>query len=62
MRQFTGKIDYRMFQGACPVSERAAYHQTIWVLHNMFLGSKEQTNQMCDAFEKVIENIDELRK
>jgi dTDP-4-amino-4,6-dideoxygalactose transaminase len=62
MRQMRGKIDYRKFQGMCPVSERAAYHETIWVLHRMLLGTKEQTGQLCDAFEKVIKNIDELRK
>jgi L-glutamine:2-deoxy-scyllo-inosose/3-amino-2,3-dideoxy-scyllo-inosose aminotransferase len=61
MPQFRGKVDYRKYRGACPVSEKAAYHETIWVLHRMFLGTREQTEMMCDAFEKVIENIQELR-
>ena len=62
LRQLRGKIDYRKFRGQCPVSEKAAYHRTIWVLHRMFLGTSKQTSLMADAFEKVIENIEELRK
>ncbi len=62
LRQLRGKVDYRKFRGACPVSENVAYHETIWVLHRMFLGTEKQTALMCDAFEKVIENIAELKK
>jgi len=59
--QFRGMVDYRKYRGQCPVSEEAAYHETIWVLHSMFLGTAKQTGMMADAFEKVITNIDELR-
>jgi len=62
MPQFRGKVDYRKYRGTCPVSERVAYHETIWVLHRMLLGTQAQTAEMCDAFEQVIENIDELKK
>ena len=62
MPQLRGKVDYRKYPGTCPVSERVAYHRTIWVLHRMLLGTQSQTAEMCDAFEKVMENIDELRK
>ena len=59
--QFRGKVDYRKYRGACPVSERTAYHETIWVLHDTLLGTAKQTQMMADAFEKVIENINELK-
>jgi dTDP-4-amino-4,6-dideoxygalactose transaminase len=62
LRQFRGKVDYRKYRGQCPVAEDAAYHKTIWILHRMFLGTEKQTAMMCDAFEKVIENIEELKK
>ena len=60
--QFRGKVDYRKYKGTCPVSEKSAYHQTIWLLHYLFLGSREKVSQICDAFEKVVENLDELRE
>jgi len=57
--QWRGKIDYR--KTSCPVSEKAAYHQTIWILHNLFHGPPKDADDIADAVMKVVENINELR-
>ncbi len=50
------KTSYR-----CPVSERAAYEESVWLPHHIFLGSQKDTNDIVDAVLKVCENIGELR-
>jgi len=45
----------------CPVSERAAYEEAIWLPHHIFLGSKKDTDDIADAVLKVCANIEELR-
>jgi len=45
----------------CPVSERAAYEESVWLPHHIFLGSRGDVNDIADAILKVCENIDELR-
>jgi dTDP-4-amino-4,6-dideoxygalactose transaminase len=45
----------------CPVSERAAYEESVWLPHHIFLGSKKDTDDIADAVLKVCENIEELR-
>jgi len=45
----------------CPVSERAAYEESVWLPHHIFLGSKKDTDDIADAVWKVCENIEELR-
>jgi dTDP-4-amino-4,6-dideoxygalactose transaminase len=50
------KTDYR-----CPVSERAAYEESVWLPHHIFLGSKKDTDDIGDAVLKVCANIEELR-
>jgi dTDP-4-amino-4,6-dideoxygalactose transaminase len=45
----------------CPVSERAAYSEAVWLPHHIFLGSRKDTDDIADAVLKVCENIDELR-
>jgi dTDP-4-amino-4,6-dideoxygalactose transaminase len=44
----------------CPVSERAAYVESIWLPHHIFLGSRKDTDDIADAVLKVCENIHEL--
>ena len=46
---------------SCPESERAAYHEAVWFPHQNFLGSREDTDTIADAVEKVLANIEELR-
>ena len=43
------------------MSEKAAYHEAVWLPHHIFLGSRRDTEDIADAVAKVIENIDELR-
>jgi hypothetical protein len=45
----------------CPVSERAAYEEAVWLPHHIFLGSRRDTNEIADAVLEVCENIGELR-
>jgi len=45
----------------CPVSERAAYHESIWLPHHIFLGSEKDTDDIADAVLKVCANCEELR-
>ncbi|MEJ2007715.1 MAG: DegT/DnrJ/EryC1/StrS family aminotransferase [Acidobacteriota bacterium] len=44
----------------CPVSERAAYEESVWLPHHLFLGSRKDAGDIADAVEKVCENIEEL--
>ena len=45
----------------CPVSERAAYVEAVWLPHHLFLGTRKDTDDIADAILKVCENVDELR-
>lgn len=45
----------------CPVSERAAYEESVWLPHHIFLGSRKDAVDIADAILKVCENVGELR-
>ena len=45
----------------CPISERAAYVESVWLPHHIFLGTRRDTDDIADAVLKVCENIGELR-
>ena len=45
----------------CPVSERAAYEEAVWLPHHLFLGTRKDTGNIAEAVLKVCENINELR-
>jgi dTDP-4-amino-4,6-dideoxygalactose transaminase len=45
----------------CPVSERAAYEESVWLPHHIFVGGRKDTDDIADAVLKVCENIGELR-
>ncbi len=45
----------------CPVAERAAYEEAVWLPHHIFLGSRKDIDDIADAVLKVCENIGELR-
>ncbi|PYV35542.1 MAG: hypothetical protein DMG22_02035 [Acidobacteria bacterium] len=45
----------------CPVSERAAYEESVWLPHHLFLGSRKDVDDIADAVLKVCGNISELR-
>jgi len=46
---------------SCPESERAAYHEAVWFPHQHFLGTTKDVDDIADAIQKVLENIEELR-
>ncbi|HEY1656706.1 MAG TPA: DegT/DnrJ/EryC1/StrS family aminotransferase [Candidatus Sulfotelmatobacter sp.] len=46
---------------SCPESERAAYQEAVWFMHQLFLGGKKDIDAILDAIHKVLENIEELR-
>jgi hypothetical protein len=53
-------IDLRSLY-SCPVSERAAYEESVWLPHHVFLGSRKDVDSIADALLKVCENIQEVR-
>ena len=44
----------------CPVSERAAYEEAVWLPHHIFLGTQKDAADIADAVLKICENIGEL--
>lgn len=46
---------------SCPESERAAYQEAVWFMHQLFLGGKKDVDAIVNAIHKVLENIEELR-
>jgi len=46
---------------SCAEADRAAYHEAVWFMHQLFLGSKKDVDTIADAIHKVLENIEELR-
>jgi dTDP-4-amino-4,6-dideoxygalactose transaminase len=53
-------IDLRSLYN-CPVSERAAYQESVWLPHHIFLGSRKDVDDIADGVLKVCENFQELR-
>ena len=46
---------------SCPESEKAAYSEAVWFMHQMFLGSTKDVDAIADGIHKVLENIEEVR-
>jgi dTDP-4-amino-4,6-dideoxygalactose transaminase len=46
---------------SCVEADRAAYHEAVWFMHQLFLGSKNDVDAIADAIHKVLGNIEELR-
>jgi dTDP-4-amino-4,6-dideoxygalactose transaminase len=45
---------------SCPVSERAAYDESVWLFQFCLIGDEEDVRDMARAVEKVSENLDVL--
>src|SRR3984893_16084459 len=45
---------------SCAEADRAAYHEAVWFMHQLFLGSRNDVGAIADAIHKVLENIEEL--
>jgi dTDP-4-amino-4,6-dideoxygalactose transaminase len=52
------EVDYTDIR--CPVAERAAAREMIWLPHEIFLGDERDIDDLCDGILKLRENIDEL--
>ena len=46
----------------CPVAERAAYSESVWLPHQLLLGHEQDVDQIVEAVAKIQSNIDELRR
>ena len=46
-------VDYSTV--SCPVAENAAYNESVWLPHQLFLGPKEDVDDVVTAIEKVTE-------
>ncbi len=54
-------IDYLAFEKTNPVAERACREQALWLEQRMFLGEKEDIDDIVAAFLKIQDHIQELR-
>jgi dTDP-4-amino-4,6-dideoxygalactose transaminase len=53
------QVDYSATK--CPVAERAAYKEMIWLPHDIFLGEASDIDDLCDGIEKLRANIGEIQ-
>jgi len=51
-------IDYS--RTLCPVAERAAYDESIWLHHSLLLGNESDVNDIVEAIAKIHANSTEL--
>ncbi|MCS7314896.1 MAG: DegT/DnrJ/EryC1/StrS family aminotransferase [Bryobacteraceae bacterium] len=51
-------LDFRAFH--CPVAERAAYREAVWLPHFLLLGQEEDVEDIVRAVAKVLEHREEL--
>lgn len=51
-------VDYKSVR--CPVSERAAYEEAVWLPQFLFIGEDEDVEDVMRAIEKVVRNRDSL--
>ena len=45
----------------CPVAERAAFSESVWIPHRLLLGTEEDVDSVVEAVGKISGAIDELR-
>jgi dTDP-4-amino-4,6-dideoxygalactose transaminase len=53
-------VDYAAYKDKCPVAENVCYREAIWLQHRFFLGSRQDMDNIADAFAKVALHIDDL--
>jgi dTDP-4-amino-4,6-dideoxygalactose transaminase len=53
-------VDYSKCK--CPVSERAAYHESVWLPKFTLIGTDDDVQDVVRAVEKVVSNLGELAK
>ena len=45
---------------SCPIAERAAYQEALWIHHPLFMGTRRDMDQVVDAIRKIQRNLSEL--
>lgn len=45
---------------SCPVAEKAAYEEALWMHYHYFMGTKEDIDDVINAMKKIQDNVDEL--
>lgn len=53
-------VDYSKVK--LPVTEKACYTEGLWIPQNVLLGSREDMDDIIMAFEKLQENVNELKE
>ncbi|MFA5865731.1 MAG: DegT/DnrJ/EryC1/StrS family aminotransferase [Phycisphaerae bacterium] len=53
-------LDYAAFADKCPVSERACAAEAVWLPQNVFLGTKDDMDDIATAVKKVLDHKGEL--
>ena len=44
----------------CPVSERAAYEESVWLPQHLLIGDEADVQDVARVLEKVVSNLGEL--
>lgn len=55
-------MDYEQFTAKCPVSEKACNGEAVWLPQNVFLGDKNDMDDIVAAVRKVLDNKKEIVK
>lgn len=58
-RALAGRLPWA--ETRCPVTERAAYDESVWLPHQLFLGSEKDVDDIVEAIQKIQANVDELQ-
>jgi L-glutamine:scyllo-inosose aminotransferase len=58
--QLGGRLPWR--ETRCPVTEKAAFEESVWLHHRILLGTKADVDSVIDAVSKIRGNVDELRR
>src|SRR6185295_19000051 len=55
-----GTEDLPWAKAHCPVSERAAYLESVWLPHQLLLGAIQDVDEIVEAVAKIQSSVDEL--
>jgi len=60
--RYPALASYDLSRVSCPVAERAAYHEAVWLPHWLLLGAASDMDQIADAVLKIQRNAGELAR
>ena len=61
-QRYDKSINYADFEKLNPVAENACKSEAIWLEQRMFLGDKEDIEDIINAIKKIRDNLNELRR